>query len=179
MSGRAEPKEAKDTSQSSPPTGGNHMGLLMAFYAGDRGRIAETFALADPEPLWEQPFVAAYADFSLHLTPLDLDLLSEEACRLAGAKSATLSESLEECLGGDGVSNAAQVVSRAWVETMACLAEDQAEELALRWWARAEGEHGGRPSPLTPEALGAVGDLIRLCRTARQENLTVVHTWCL
>ena len=60
--------------------------MLMWFCVGDKNKMGEGDLLNAAVPLWNQPFVVAMADFSLHLSPIDLDLLSEEACRLAGKR---------------------------------------------------------------------------------------------
>ena len=87
------------------------MGMLFWFYVGDKKKIGGAFSAPSAVPLWKQSFVLAKADFSLHLSPIDLDLFSEEACRIAGMKPITLTDSLIENVGGDGQSSSADLVS--------------------------------------------------------------------
>jgi hypothetical protein len=105
------------------------VGMLMWFYVGDKGRIGDGFSPNATIPLWQQPFVVAMADFSLHLSPIDLDFLSEEACRIVGVPPVTLTDSLTENVGGNGRANSADVVSPRWVETVARIPDDRVEGL--------------------------------------------------
>ena len=53
-----------------------------------------------------------------------------------------------------------------------------APELAAEW-IRLVGAEYDQQFDVTPDAVRAVGELIRLCRTAVSEGLAVVHTWYL
>jgi hypothetical protein len=44
-------------------------------------------------------------------------------------------------------------------------------------WVAAVGKEYGQQYEVTPDAIRAVGELVRLCQLAEQENLAVVHTW--
>ncbi len=55
------------------------MGLLMAFHAGEAHEIGAAVHARDYEGL--RSVGMAHADFSLHLSPIDLDLLSRERFR--------------------------------------------------------------------------------------------------
>jgi len=91
--------------------------MLMWFFVGDEREFAEGYSANASIPLWKQPFVVALADFSLHLTPIDLDLLSEEACRIVGVQPVTLTDSLTANVWGDGEASSSDVVSPQWVQT--------------------------------------------------------------
>ena len=52
------------------------MGLSLEFYAGNAKAIAKAFAGTDLKSLRDGSAAHSHADFSLHLSPTDLDLLS-------------------------------------------------------------------------------------------------------
>jgi hypothetical protein len=61
------------------------MGQLMHFYAGDPKVIAEGIALRDHAVLDNSTAVPMQADFSLHLTSIDLDIMTELAAQQVGS----------------------------------------------------------------------------------------------
>lgn len=153
--------------------------MLMWFYVGDKRKIGGGFSPNALVPLWKQPFVVAMADFSLHISPMDLDLLSEAACRMAGIPPVTLTDSLIENVGGDGETGSADVVSPQWVHTLARIPDHQAEEFAKRWFARVAEEHHEQPEQPNEDNLRAIREVIHACRVAMEKSLPVVHTWSL
>jgi hypothetical protein len=155
------------------------VGMLMEFFVGDKRRIGEGFSSRARIPLWQQPFVVAWADFSLHLSPIDLDLFSEEVCRMAGVEPVTLTASLTEKVGGNGRTSSADVVSPQWVEMIAGVLDHQVEELAERWLVRAAEEHHERPGEPNEDTLRAIRELVEACQIASEKRLSVVHTWSL
>jgi hypothetical protein len=155
--------------------------MLMSFFVGEKRTIGEGLSSQITIPLWRQPFVVAWADFSLHLSPFDLDLLSQEACLIAGVRPVTLTDSLTENVGGNGQTHSADVVSPQWVEMVAGLPDDddQVEELAKRWVARVATEHNEQAEQPNEDTLRAIRELIDACQIAREKGLDVVHTWSL
>jgi hypothetical protein len=138
-------------------------------------RVFSTWAV----PLWKQPFVVAMADFSLHLSPVDLDLFSEEACRIAGMEPVTLTDSLTEHVGGDGQTSSADVVSPQWVQTVGGILDHQVDDLAERWLVRVAEEHRDQPEEPNEDTRQTIRDLIRVCQIATLKRLAVVHVWSL
>jgi hypothetical protein len=155
------------------------VGMLMWFYVGDKTRIGEGFSASDAVPLWKQPFVAAMADFSLHLSPFDLDMLSEEACRIAGVQPVALTGSLTEHVGGDGETSSADVASAQWVQTVASIPEHHVDDVARRWLVRVAEEYLAQPEEPNEDIRQAIRDLIHACRIATEKRLPVVYTWSL
>jgi hypothetical protein len=154
------------------------MGLLLEFYAGDADAIGAAFKAQGLAGLRDGSRARAHADFSLHLSPSDLDILSEVIAESVAAEPLQLNDSLVRMVGGDTNSSAAEVVSSAWVKMVAAAREAAVAEIAAEWIKRV-GEEYGQQFDSSPEALRAVCDLIRLCQLADREGLAVVHTWCL
>ncbi len=71
------------------------MGLSMEFYAGSPADIGRAFSDAALERLRDGSWAHACADFSLHLSPDQLDLLSEEIAASVGCAPLLLLNSLE------------------------------------------------------------------------------------
>jgi hypothetical protein len=152
------------------------MGLSLEFYAGDPEVIGADFTAFEFDGLRDCTRARAHADFSLHLSPTDLDLLSDVIAERIGAAPVLLNDSLIRTVGGRAGESGAEVVDPAWVRLMAAADEATALELAAAWVERV-GAECGQQLDVTPEAVRAVGELIRLCRTAERERLGVVHTW--
>jgi hypothetical protein len=117
----------------------------------------------------------------MHLSPRDLDTLSEvfvERVEDSTGSSCSLSDCLVRGVGGTENESGANLVDPDWVRMVAKAEEAAAPELAAEWLRRA-GEMYGQRFPVSPKAVRAVQELIRLCRVATKENLDVVHAWYL
>ncbi len=154
------------------------MGIMMDFYAGDARRIAEVEN--DPDgseiDLGSASFVRAHADFSLHLTPDQIDPLISAACVRRGIPSMALTSSFTEHLAGSPdpmeAENSADVVSPTIVETIASLRADELHAVAEQWFLDIKAN-------LTGDAEEALQNLVRLCKIAQAEKLSVVFAWSL
>jgi hypothetical protein len=127
----------------------------------------------------ETTFVAAMADFSLHLSPIDLEFLSEEACRIASVPPVTLTDSLIDNVGGDGETSSADVVSAQWVQMVAGILDHHVDDLAKRWLVRVAEEHNEKPEEPNEDVRQAIRALIHACQVATEKGLPVVHMWSL
>jgi hypothetical protein len=154
------------------------MGLSLEFYAGDADAIGADFTAIEFDGLRDGTRARAYADFSLHLSPTDLDLLSAVIAEHVGAAPLALTDSLVRTVGGFEGEGGAEVVDLAWVRMVASADEAAAPELAAEWIGRV-GAECGQQLPVTRDAVRAVRELIRLCRVASREGVEVVHTWYL
>jgi len=154
------------------------MGLSLEFYAGDAATIGVDFTAHKFGGLRDGTRARAHADFSFHLSPTDLDILSEVLAERVGAAPPLLNDSLIGTVGGIANSSGAELVDPAWVRLVAAVDDGAAPELAAEWVKRVGAEHGEKLD-VTPDAVRSVGELIRLCRTAVNEHLAVVHTWYL
>ncbi len=154
------------------------MGLSLEFYAGDAATIGADFNAIEFDGIRDGTRAKAYADFSLHLSPADLDTLSEVIAERVGGSTRLLNDCLVRSVGGTPNESGADVVDPAWVRMVARADEKAAPELAAAWIQRV-GAVYGEEFAVTPEAVRAVRELVRLCRLATQEGLEVVHTWYL
>ena len=121
----------------------------------------------------------AYADFSLHLAPGDLDVLSVVAADRVGVEPLLLRRCLIGEVGiiGNGAGGGADVVDPAWVEMVAALDEADSGEVTARWIGAVEAY--GEDLAVTEAAVRAVGSLIRLCKAAQSGRAQVIHVWYL
>jgi hypothetical protein len=154
------------------------MGLSLEFYAGDAATIGADFTAIEFDGLRDGSRARAYADFSLHLSPTHLDLLSEVIAEQVGAAPQLLNDSRTCTVGGFEGEGSADVVNLLWVQMVAAADEADAPGLAAEWIERVAAECG-RQLAVTPEAVRAVSNLIRLCQLAKREDLDVVHAWYL
>ncbi|MCI0357738.1 MAG: hypothetical protein L0211_04530 [Planctomycetaceae bacterium] len=143
-----------------------------------RSAIGADFTAIEFDGLRDGTRARAYADFSLHLSPTDLDILSEVLAERLGVASLLLNDSLVRTVVGSANNSGADVVDPAWVQLVAAVDEAAAPHLAEEWIRRVGAEHGEQLD-VTPDAVRALAELIRLCRTAVSEQLAVVHTWYL
>jgi hypothetical protein len=146
------------------------MGSIIEFHAGDAKIIV---AMLKAGTLGEKGTVD-FADLSLHLSPDDFDRLSEEICTLIRRPLLLLSD-CEELLTEDQDVSAVQI-SRAWIQNVALLRDDQVEELSQRWCSRISDD-AGYPVEPTAENLHALRALIRVCRVAVDGPHELVLTW--
>jgi hypothetical protein len=155
------------------------MGQLLGFYAVNADAIGAKYANIEEEPegLDDEEIVRAHADFSLHITPLDIDFLVEAIAERSGGTARPLEDSFTRLVGGDPEEASAHLVDPRWVQTVAA-ADGLAADLATEWMNRVGAEYG-ETLEVSPEAVQAVGELIRLCQMAVKEKLDVVFTWSL
>ena len=113
------------------------MGQLMGFYAGDADAIGAAYEKHRLRGLVDEQIVRAHADFSLHLTPLDIDFLAEVIAEKTAWKARPFTESLARRVGGDGEERSADVVDPAWVQMVAAADDGTAPDLAAGWIERA------------------------------------------
>jgi hypothetical protein len=154
------------------------MGQLLGFYAGDADAIGAAYEDHESDGLTDENIVRAHADFSLHVTPVDIDFLVEVIAERAGGTARPLMDSFTRLVGGDPDERSAHLVDPTWVQIVAGADDGQAPDLAAEWIKRVGAEYG-ETLDVSPEAVQAVGELIRLCRLAAKEKLDVVFTWSL
>ncbi|MBL8950289.1 MAG: hypothetical protein JNK82_05910 [Myxococcaceae bacterium] len=143
------------------------MGISIDFYAGDADDIGRAWANG------KRPNAKAHADFSLHLDPTSLDLLSDLM------KVPPLLDVLGRRVGGDGDEREANVVDPKWVSAVGVLPPASANQLAEDWLKAVNEEEGEGSTDDAGHAPQAVRELIALCKKAGTEKLEVVLAWSL
>lgn len=155
------------------------MGQLVHFYGGDPQVIGRAFDAHDFGTLKDRAKIPLFSDFSLHLSPIDYDLLSEAIQSTVDRGPSSLTDSLGTLVGGDDNESAANVVAPNWVEMVARVRDDQVETVLQEWMHATAEEHSEPLTEPTDDVRTAFRELIALCREAQQRGLPVVHTWSL
>jgi hypothetical protein len=155
------------------------VGQLVHFYAGDPHVIGRAFETDDFATLQDRTKIPLFSEFSLHLSPIDYDLLSETIQSMVDRGPSTLTEALGTLVGGDDNENAANVVSPDWIEMVASVRDDQSESVLKAWMQATAEEHSEPVTEPTDDVRRAFRELIALCREAQKRGLPVVHTWSL
>jgi hypothetical protein len=134
------------------------MGQLIDFYAGDPDQIGTAFTARDFKTLRDRDRIPLAVDFSLHVTSLDFDFLTQEARAIVGEGPESMTASLERHVGGDGSESSADVLSPKWVQLLAAVPSDREPALATAW-ARALAAEYSDAIGVTPELTDALGAL--------------------
>jgi hypothetical protein len=155
------------------------MSQLIHFYAGDPQVIGRAFESHDLSTLKDRKKIPLFSDFSLHLSPIDYDLLTEAIQASVGRGPSSLNDALETQVGGNDDDGSADIVSPDWVEMVASVRDDQVEPILAAWMQATAEERSEPVSEPTDDVRMPLRDLISLCREARTRGLAVVHTWSL
>lgn len=155
------------------------MGLNLSFYAGDAQQILKAVRASDFDTLEKHCPGDTYADFSLHITPRDLELLTIVACQFTDKSPLSFRQSLD--LSGefvDEVDRGGYLVVKPWVEIWSSLKSTYSHQLVEKWFAIMQHEYNDDPEILpTPEAVEAINHLISMSQKAITNKLSVVHVW--
>lgn len=153
---------------------GAGVGLNLCFGTGDADRLV-ALAREDPDAYLDELEAGLAADFSLHLEPADLDRLSTAVGRVAGHAERPLRPSLDVLV--DTADGGLLAVADEWVEYAARADPGRAGEVAEAWFEAMRRDHGEADLSVTPEATGAVRDLLELCAAAAGRGTPVLHWW--
>jgi hypothetical protein len=149
----------------------------MEFRIGDAEALAAAFQSLEFEKL--EALSRGAADFSLHLSPGDLDALAVELSRAAGHEILAFADVAGKALTGDDAESGVFSISTAFVSMVASIPEDSSSVIAERWMARVAEECGDPNIAATAHTVIAVSELIRICRKAHAEHLDLVYCWSL
>jgi hypothetical protein len=155
------------------------MGLSIEFYAGNANAIGSAFTEYELEGLRDGTIAHSYADFSLHISITDLDVLSEQIAELLNQEPVRLLDSLEKQVGGTTDESSADLVARAWVEFVAAIPPESASQLSVLWLSAVMAETGDEIDVNSPDAKRAVEELLSLCRASLTKATEVVFAWYL
>ena len=153
------------------------MGLSLEFYSGDRDAIAEAVREVDFDRFDDAAVVTRRADLSLHISPRDLDLLSQACAKTSGREAMNLSANLSGLI--DEEDRGALVVDPTWVAYIAAVPDGTSAVIAEYWAEAMRTEYQDPEIHVNDDLLRRVSDLIELCKTAHQSGENVTHVWYL
>jgi hypothetical protein len=154
------------------------MGISLEFVAAPHKQVFDAVMGLDLDMLDHLRIPGRYADFSFHLTPNDLNLLTDEACQMLNDEPVDFRESLDTYGWHiDEPDRGAYLVYRDWVELFSLMDDDQPDHLAGRWFARMGEKYDEPGMTVTPEVIDAVRALLSVCQYAIKSESDVVHYW--
>jgi len=111
------------------------MGLLINFYTGDTARIAAGWESGNGRLDGDEPFVAAHADLSFHLSDAALDLLMSSASSILKLPAQRFSASIQSDLVPISAASTAgiHVMNAAFTELFAAIPPGRTAELHRIW----------------------------------------------
>jgi hypothetical protein len=151
------------------------MGLSLEFLSGHQQDIVSALEDADLERLYDDSVTKAKADFSFHLEPDDLNLLSLSIGKHSRQEPLELREYLTVLV--DEPDFGALAVSEIWLAYVAEASNTQAEAIAKDWINSVADRHNDVELQLDASHVEAVRALILLCQQAVKEFLEVMHVW--
>ncbi|MEN8241006.1 MAG: hypothetical protein ABFS17_03715 [Chloroflexota bacterium] len=151
------------------------MGLTLEFFVGDVDAITNAIKYADLMRLDDPLVVEKKADFSLHLNPNDLNLLSLEVGIITREDPLLLRPYLSIII--DENDYGLLTVERKWIEYVAQIPSNQSEQLLTNWFTEMAKDYNDPDIIETDQGLKAIRDLVELCNYAIAADCQVVHYW--
>ena len=151
------------------------MGITLEFFAGDGQRLLKAFQEADLDAFDDPSIAVVKADLSLHILPKDLNTLSLVFATFNSQPPIDLRSHLTVL--ADSAEAGMLGVDTQWIAYVAAVPADRTAEISEAWAARMRHEYNDPDTQATEAMNESVADLIRLCKTACNGNLSVVHTW--
>jgi hypothetical protein len=151
------------------------MGLTLEFLLGNDEKIVEAITEFDLDKLDEN--VTQRADFSLHLTPNDLNTLSLSASKFNQKKPISLREFLEVIVNEEDYG--LFKINHDWVSYFAELDRTTLNDLSKDWFFEMQKQYPKEKLVLTDDNIKAVNDLRELCNLALMQEKNLFHLWYL
>lgn len=151
------------------------MGLTLEFHLGDCKAIVQAVRDGNWRGLGDHSSLSA--DFSLHIIPADLDMLSTAIGLVTDQPLLSLRPSLTPVV--DEVDRGVLLVAPEWVQYVSALESEQAREAADAWAYQMRSKYNEKRIVVSGGVLRAVASLQELCRRATEIDETVVHVWSL
>jgi hypothetical protein len=157
------------------------MSIQMDFFAVDR-RTVTAYSIRNP---------AAQADFSLGLTPDDLDNLVRAIADFSNETPRILMDHMTPLIVNEPPDFETvdwetfepdpeiYLVSPTLASQLAGLPDSQIEALVDRWFSSMAEKTGDSCLSPTSDFYKAVEDLVHVCRTAENQGLDVIYAWSL
>lgn len=150
------------------------MSIRMYFGTGDPEEVARLGRQAGDR--WRDAVEdTEQADFSLHLEPADLDLLSLAVGDVVGVDPQPLRPALTVLV--DGAGGGVLLASPRWVGYIAAAHAADPREVTEAWEAALSDRHGAGSTRLDKDAEDAVRELVELCFHSHHIGAHVLHWW--
>ena len=153
------------------------MGLALEFIIGNTKAIIGALQAEDFDWMEDRALVQARADFSLHLIPQDLSLLSHAIGIHTGQPLQDLRSSLSALV--DTETFGALAVEPAWIAYVATLSPERIPAVVETWFEMMRVEHSQPKLQVTPDAKQAIEELLALCQLSQVTSCDVIHFWYL
>jgi hypothetical protein len=153
------------------------VGLALEFIIGNTEAIIGALQAEDFEWMEDRTLIQARADFSLHIVPSDLNLLSHAI----GIHTGQPLQDLRPLLTGlvDTETFGALAVDPAWIAYVAVLPPERIPAVVETWFELMRVEHNQPRLQVTPDAKQAVEELLTLCQLSQVIRSDVIHFWYL
>lgn len=155
------------------------MGLSLEFLVGNKHEIVKGIAMENFDVIENIEKFGLVSDFSLHITPSDLDILFKIIGQKYGSGSISLKENLDtvDCFC-DFPDRGAFHVKQKIKELIACIPISEESKIASSWYSALENLYQSEEIGDSSDAKNAIEDLIRICKVAINENKDLVYWWC-
>ena len=152
------------------------MGLTLSFITTDSSTIILDALKDDDYDLFEDNIIKE-ADFSLHLKPIDLQILSLCASEFNAGPSLNLRKQMTPLL--DQNDKGLFSVDSKWVFYMSAVPMEKSKILCARWFEEMNRKYPKENMMLTEEAIEAVENLISICQFCINNKKELFHYWLL
>ena len=149
------------------------MSLTLSFITGSSTVIVEAFENDDYDLFYDS--IEKEADFSLHIQPRDLQILSLCASEFNGKKPLNLKKQMTVLL--DEEEKGLFSIDNKWVDYISAIPLDKNKELCNKWFEEMNKKYPKEQIDLTEEAIETIEDLISLCRFCIDNKKELFHYW--
>ena len=152
------------------------MGLTLEFLLGDDKKIIKGVRKIDFELLDEKYCITKKADFSLHISPKDLNTLSMSLSPFNKLKPMELRENLYLII--NELDHGLFWIDKKWVNYISMINPDDLEKITYEWFKKMQNQYPNEILEVTQSAIDSIKDLYELCQCAIKKRKTVFHYWC-
>ena len=152
------------------------MGNTLEFYLIDSEILRELVSDENFEFYFsETVFYDAMADFSLHLTMKDLNLLSRQFGKFSRQKPIDIRPYMDIFIDTPGYGLIG--IQKKWVRYAAKVKEKHIDKIIEAWFIAIQNEYQDEEIIATQEAKQAVQDLMLICKAAKKKDKELIHIW--
>jgi len=152
------------------------MGLTLSFITASSSAIILEAFKDDDYDLFDDNIIKE-ADFSLHLKPRDLQILSLCASEFNAKKPMNLRKQMTLLL--DDEEKGLFEIESKWVSYFGTVPLEQSKNLCGRWFEVMNRKYPKEKIEITEEAIEAVKNLILICQFCINNKTDLFHYWTL